>query len=120
MKFGVDIRHIEAITPLNFNGSDNYGTFHYETASFTGQEFADFLIGTPNTTFYDTVQSDNDGQSMHYHLYAQDQWKVSSRLTLSYGLRWEFILGIMILQAISATSTIGCEIGTRNLPGWEG
>ena len=90
MKFGVDIRHIEAITPLGFNGSDNYGTFQYNSASFTGQEFADFLIGTPNTTFYDTVQSDNDGQSMHYHLYAQDQWKVSSRLTLSYGLRWEF------------------------------
>lgn len=90
MKFGVDIRKIEAITPLGFNGADNYGTFDYSSATFTGQEFADFLIGVPNNTFYDVVQSDNDGQTMHYQAYAQDQWKVTDRLTLSYGLRWEF------------------------------
>lgn len=90
MKFGVDIRKIEAITPLGFNGADNYGTFDYSSATFTGQEFADFLIGAPNNTFYDVVQSDNDGQTMHYQAYAQDQWKVTDRLTLSYGLRWEF------------------------------
>src|SRR6185437_13564539 len=66
------------------------GTFDYSSAAFTGQEFADFLIGAPNNTFYDVVQSDNDGQTMHYQAYAQDQWKVTDRLTVSYGLRWEF------------------------------
>ncbi|HZY61143.1 MAG TPA: carboxypeptidase-like regulatory domain-containing protein [Edaphobacter sp.] len=90
MKFGVDIRHIEAITPLGFSGADNYGTFDYSSAQFTGQEFADFLIGAPSSTFYDVVQADNDGLTMHYQAYAQDQWKVTPRLTLSYGLRWEF------------------------------
>lgn len=90
LKFGTDIRQIEAITPLGFNGADNYGTFDYTTASFTGQEFADFLIGAPNQTFYDVVQSDNDGKTMHYHFFAQDQWKVSDKLTLNYGLRYEF------------------------------
>ena len=90
MKFGVDIRQIEAITPLGFNGADNYGTFDFSTAQFTGQEFADFLIGAPSNTFYDVVQGDNDGKSMHFHGYGQDQWKVSDRLTLSYGLRWEY------------------------------
>lgn len=89
MKFGFDIRSIEAITPLGFQGADNYGTFDYSTARFTGQEFADFLIGAPSNTAYDVVQSDNDGMTKHYHLYAQDQWKVSNRLTLIYGLRWE-------------------------------
>ncbi len=90
MKFGVDIRKMQAVTPLGFNGADNYGTFDYSSAMFTGQEFADFLIGTPNTTFYDVVQGDNDGRTMHYHFYAQDQWRVSDRLTLSYGLRYEY------------------------------
>lgn len=90
MKFGIDVRKIEAITPLGFNGADNYGTFDYSSATFTGQEFADFLIGAPNNTFYDVVQSDNDGQTMHYQAYAQDQWKATDRLTISYGLRWEF------------------------------
>lgn len=88
-KFGVDLRQIEAITPLGFNGADNYGTFDFTSAAFTGQEFADFLIGAPNQTFYDVVQSDNDGKTLHYHLYAQDQWKATNHLTLSYGLRYE-------------------------------
>jgi hypothetical protein len=90
MKFGVDIRRMQAVTPLGFNGADNYGTFDYSNALFTGNEFADFLIGTPNTTFYDVVQADNDGRTMHYHAYAQDQWRVTDRLTLSYGLRYEY------------------------------
>jgi hypothetical protein len=97
MKFGLDIRHIEAVTPLSFFGADNYGTFVYNTGhNFTGlgvtqgQEFADFLIGTPQGTAYDVVTADNDGISLHYNFYAQDQWKVSSRLTLSYGLRYEY------------------------------
>ncbi len=90
MKFGIDIRKIESVTPLGFNGADNYGTFDFSQATFTGDEFADFLIGAPSTTFYDVVQADNDGKAMHYHAFAQDQWRISDRLTLSYGLRYEY------------------------------
>ncbi|GGH03735.1 TonB-dependent receptor [Silvibacterium dinghuense] len=93
LRFGLDIRTLEAITPLGFNGSDNYGTFQFNTdkstGMFTGVDFADFLSGLPNQTFYDVVQEDNDGTSIHYHFYAQDQWIVTPRLTLSYGLRYE-------------------------------
>ncbi len=89
LKFGTDIRQIEAITPLGFNGADNYGTFDYTSAAFTGQEFADFLIGAPNQTFYDVVQSDNDGKTVHYAFYGQDQWKATQNLTLTFGLRYE-------------------------------
>jgi hypothetical protein len=92
-KFGVDIRSIEAKTPLGFNGSDNYGTFGYNTSGstglFTGVDFADFLTGLPNQTFYDVVAQDNDGKTKHYHAFAQDQWKITHNLTLSYGLRYE-------------------------------
>lgn len=94
-KFGMDVRSLEALTPLGFNGADNYGTFGYSnngnaTGMFSGVDFADFLLGIPNATAYDVVQQDNDGKSMHYHFFAQDQWRVSQKLTLSYGLRYEF------------------------------
>jgi hypothetical protein len=92
-KFGLDIRTLESVSPLGFNGSDNYGTFQYNTQNssglFTGVDFADFLTGLPYQTFYDVVQQDNDGTSIHYHFYGQDQWKVNSDLTLTYGIRYE-------------------------------
>jgi hypothetical protein len=92
-KFGLDIRELEAVTPLGFNGSDNYGTFQYNTQNsaglFTGVDFADFLIGLPYQTFYDVVQEDNDGKSTHYHFFAQDQWKLSPNLSITYGVRYE-------------------------------
>ena len=90
IKFGVDFRQVEAITPLSFQGADNYGTFDFSTAQFTGTEFADFLLGIPNTTDYDVVQSDNDGKSFYSNAFAQDEWHASRRLVLSYGLRYEF------------------------------
>ena len=94
LRFGLDIRSLEAITPLGFNGSDNYGTFKYNTQNsaglFTGIDFADFLSGLPYQTFYDVVQQDNDGKSHHYHFYAQDSWRATPNLTLSYGLRYEY------------------------------
>lgn len=92
-KFGGSIQTVEAITPLGFNGSDNYGTFQFNTSGsaglFTGVDFADFLTGLPYQTFYDVVQQDNDGKSTHYQFFALDQWKASDKLTLSYGIRYE-------------------------------
>lgn len=93
LKFGVNYQKLEAITPLGFNGADNYGTYAFNTSGstgmFTGVDFADFLLGIPNQSFYDVVKQDNNGLSGHYHVFAQDEWRVNPRLTLSYGLRYE-------------------------------
>ncbi len=93
VKVGTDIQTLEAVTPLSFNGSDNYGTYQFNTSGsaglFTGVDFADFLLGIPDQTFYDVVSQDNDGVSQHYHFYGQDEWRVSQKFTLSYGLRYE-------------------------------
>lgn len=90
LKFGVDFRQVEAITPLGFTGADNYGTFDFSAAQFTGAEFADFLLGIPNNTQYDVVKSDNDGKSFYSNVFMQDEWHASTRLVLSYGVRYEY------------------------------
>jgi hypothetical protein len=90
MKFGLDLRHIQSVSPLGFNGADNYGTFDFTSALFTGNDFADFLLGIPSTSFYDTVQRDNDGRSVYYNFFGQDTFQVTPKFTLSLGLRYEF------------------------------
>lgn len=89
LKFGFDYRHIQAIDPLGFIGGDNYGQFSF-SGEFTGTPFADFLLGLPNATGFDNVQMDNDGITSHYNAYAQDSFRVTPRLTLEYGMRFEF------------------------------
>ncbi len=90
VRIGVDLRHLVAFTPLSFAPSDNYGNFAFvRTGSFTGEEFADFLIGAPNLSQTDNVTSDNNGAANAYAAYAQDNWKVTPNLNLTFGLRYE-------------------------------
>jgi len=88
IKFGGDIRRLRAQTDLGFLGSDNYGNFDFD-GRFTGSEVADFIVGLPYHSAYASVKQDNDGISNHYALYVQDNFKITSKLTLEYGLRWE-------------------------------
>lgn len=89
LKFGFDYRHIQAIDPLGFLGGDNYGNFNF-SGQFTNAPLGDFLLGLPANTAYDNVKMDNDGITNHYNAYAQDSFRVSEKLTLEFGLRFEF------------------------------
>lgn len=89
MKYGFDIRGIRAATPLGFIGADNYGNFTFD-GSFTGSDFGDFLLGIPVRTSYAIVNLDNDGRTTHYHFFGQDSFRVNQKLTLEFGLRYEY------------------------------
>lgn len=89
MKFGADVRRLRAQTALSFIGSDNYGNFSFD-GRFSGSDVGDFLLGIPYLSTISAVKQDNDGISWHYGVFAQDSFKVSSRLTLEFGLRWEY------------------------------
>ncbi len=88
-KFGFDYRYIRAVSPLGFISGDNYGGYSFD-GTFSHNPVGDFLLGLPINTNVDNVKNDNDGRSNHYNAYAQDSFKVSSRLTLEYGVRFEF------------------------------
>jgi hypothetical protein len=59
------------------------------TGSRTGDPNADFLLGAYYTTNVAFGLAVNDNRTAWNSAYAQDNWRVSSKLTLNYGLRWE-------------------------------
>lgn len=56
----------------------------------TGFDFADFLLGLPNSTNVQFGTSSNYGRSWQYIGYAQDDWRVTPRFSVNYGIRYEF------------------------------
>jgi len=88
MKFGADIRLLHAAPPTTNQGADNYGNFNFN-GMFTGNQFADYDLGLPNTSEVDDLPGEYDGNARSYAVFAQDNWKVTPRLDIIYGLRYE-------------------------------
>ena len=65
-----------------------YGTYNF-TGAFTGSPYADFLLGLPQTTSLTLPTPIPHWFGDWWGAFAQDQWKVSSNLTLNFGIRWE-------------------------------
>jgi hypothetical protein len=55
----------------------------------TGFDFADFLLGLPETTTVQFGTSSNYGRSWQFVSYAQDDWRVTPRFSVNYGVRYE-------------------------------
>ena len=65
------------------------GAFTY-TGQFTGNAFADFLLGYPTSATSGIGRGDEDGRTSWMHVYAQDDWRMRSNLTVNAGLRYEY------------------------------
>jgi hypothetical protein len=86
LQFGVDA-HYDQINERNYD--DANGAFGFNGAE-TGLDFADFLIGAPNS-FTQASQQLLDSRSKYLAVYAQDSWRARPTLTINYGLRYEIM-----------------------------
>jgi hypothetical protein len=100
-KFGVQMRKDE-FNIYNPGGTGNSGwftgsyTFNGEITSKTNNggdpvnSLADFLLGDVKTSGYALPQPPAGRRNYNLGIFAQDDWKVTSKLTLNLGLRWEY------------------------------
>src|SRR6201987_4788876 len=89
LKFGVDVRRVAYADIESFGGSDDFGTFTFSAGTFSGNAFADFLLGLPSKTYVAQSGPDVLAHTIQTGVYAQDEWRIHPRLTLSFGVRWQ-------------------------------
>jgi hypothetical protein len=86
VKFGAYFFHLNMapVQPDNARGAFTY------TGQFSGNAFADFLLGYPTSATSGIGRGDEHGRTHWLHLYVQDDWQARSNLTFNVGLRYEF------------------------------
>jgi hypothetical protein len=89
MKFGLDVRIYKMGDYSNFDGADNFGNFFFNGA-YTGNDFADFLLGLPNETQVVAAGPDYNGRAKGYGFFGQDSFRVSRKFTINFGIRYEY------------------------------
>ena len=85
IKFGGYLFHL-AFNPVN--PTNARGNFAFN-GQWSGNALADFLLGYPSSSQVGIGRADERGRSTWFHAYGQDDWRVTSNLTLNYGLRYE-------------------------------
>ena len=85
LKFGGYLFHLD-FNPVNPVAARGAFTFN---GQWTGDGFADFLLGYPSSAQVGIGRADEHGRSTWLHVYGQDDWKVTDSLVLNYGLRYE-------------------------------
>jgi outer membrane receptor protein involved in Fe transport len=88
-KFGFYFSPYQNNTAYDFYVNGDY--FFYGPGTFVGSgvDLADFLMGLPDE-YFQFGKAPSNIRSHQYSAFAQDAWKVSRRLTLTLGLRYEY------------------------------
>jgi hypothetical protein len=100
LKFGADYRYLTGLY-TNVFASRRLGRYSFNGSVSSSlltngvitpyEPFEAFLMGIPDLSNIATViQPDTHAYASHYGFFVQDDWKVNSRLTLNFGLRYEY------------------------------
>ena len=96
--FGADYRRQQINQLADPNGRGTY-TFNGSSTSYlvngvaqagTGYDLADFLLGPPATSSIRYGNPDKYFRSSGYDVYVNDDWRITPKFSLNFGIRWDY------------------------------
>ena len=114
LKIGLEARDMQDTGA----SSGNSGSFTFG-GNFTGDEWADFLLGYEQGGGSSNAQDQNEVSAYNYYqaYYVTDTWQATRKLTLNLGLRWELPGGIFAKQDTNTVLLPTATDPTYNTPG---
>jgi hypothetical protein len=100
IQVGGDLTFNQRNSQVDPNGRGTFDFTGFTTSAFdanghaiagSGWDLADFLLGFPNSTSRRFGSSNNYLRNKSFNLFVQDNWRARPNLTLSLGLRYEYI-----------------------------
>ena len=105
-----------------FTGLATANLVNGAAASGTGFDFADFLLGSAATSALRYGNSSLYFRSQYYDVYVTDDWRLTQRLSLNFGFRWDYGTPINELynRIVNLAIAPGFAAITPVLPGQNG
>ena len=88
IKFGIEMNWERPWQSGAFFRSLSWGQYDF-TGLFSGSDMGDYLLGLPWTTSIETSRPQANARGFDAGFFVQDDWKVTPRLTMTYGLRFQ-------------------------------
>jgi hypothetical protein len=100
LRLGGELRRVQQNSETDPNARGTFSFTGYNTSNFsngypvagTGYDFADFLLGLPQTTSVRFGVASNYLRNWVTTGFIQDDWRVGAHLTINSGLRYEFFM----------------------------
>ncbi len=129
--FGFDFRRIQSNSITDSNARGTYAFSGIGTSAFdanglsvngTGFDFADYLLGLPQSSSIRFGSGDIYFRSSSYSAYVNDDWRWRSNLTINAGLRYEYLTPLQekygrMANLDVAPNFLGVAVVTPNIPG---
>ncbi len=98
LSFGTDLRRQQNNRYSDPNGRGTFGFNGYSTSRIsdgaavtdTGFDLADFLLGTPDTATVRYGVPSLYFRGWLFDVFMQDDWRLSSGLSINFGVRWDY------------------------------
>ncbi|MGB6802745.1 MAG: TonB-dependent receptor, partial [Candidatus Sulfotelmatobacter sp.] len=98
-RWGGDFRRVQLNTEASsnargaftFSGVNTSDIVNGKQVMGTGYDFADFLLGLPQSTAVEFGQDNYHFHGNYWDMYVQDEWKMRGNLTLNLGVRYEYV-----------------------------